>query len=520
MRDFYRSYTDALNQQFARPFDEAYRTGNKRRRAKLLPYIANIYRRWYYSTLVENTYLTPANIFESINRAHGKTPDESPSVRLRTPVNFTGFTFDTHPYTLGKHPVVEDFRKFITLCQPDIELTEDDYPQVDFALEIAKQLHIWDTHYVTFLLDVAVAMGLIKKIPSIYANRAQVTNEERLNIPDSELFDKIVAASVTFAANSLSAIAPLSTPLYDEAYIRKILQEPEETEAIFQMMYDCMGVELEELAEFDPFEEDFDGLEMSVITGTYLLGITLDRFFFAPFGHYLKLIRPVYSLPFDFESEIYLFLESTQEEDQAHTAFFAPCSQYFLTEIGLSYFGVEPSPENHIDIEINLPFGKIEPLFNEYGFEVRKITSIPDFTPPGLLEFCEMYSLKVRYTPDPRLWLNIDVFAHTTLHRLFQELSMYFPVNPQSEYTFFTDTTENPFTSYASPNQSRRAKKATDATFGELGLQEKQVLVLSVKGYAKWTLEIRKIVENGGRQGYQPDVSRLGKALQDFIEWD
>ena len=519
MRDFYRSYTDALNQQFVRPFDEAYRTGSKRRRAKLLPYISNIYRRWYYSTLIENTFFTPANIFESINRAHGKNPDESPSVRLRTPVHFTGFSFETHSYTLEKHPVVEDFRKFIALCQPDIELTEEDYPQMDFALELAKQLHIWDTHYVTYLLDVAVAMGLVKKIPSIHANRAQVVNEDRLNISDAELFDKIVASTITFASNSLSALAP-APALYDEQYIRKILKEPEETEVIFQMMYDSMGVELDDLAEMDPFDEEFDGLEMAVISGTYLLGITLDRFFFAPFGYYLKLIRPVYPLPFDFESELYLFLESTHEEDRVHTAFFAPCSQYFLTELGLSYFEVKPSPENHLDIEIDLPFGKIEPLFHEDGFEVRKVKHIPDFSPPGLLEPCNMYSLKIKYMPDTRLWLNIDVFEHTTLHRLFQEMSMFFAVNPHSDYTFFTDITENPFTSYASPNQSRRAKKATDATLGSLDLKEKQVLVLSIRGLAKWSLEVKKITIEGGRQGYQPDVTRLGKALQDYIDWD
>ena len=65
-QESFDKYTDAINQIFARRFDEVYKTAHSRNRTKVLPFISNIYRRWLYSAWAENSYLTPANLHEAL----------------------------------------------------------------------------------------------------------------------------------------------------------------------------------------------------------------------------------------------------------------------------------------------------------------------------------------------------------------------------------------------------------------------------------------------------------------------
>ena len=522
MDGMYEEYVTQINKRFVGIFDSIYKKSDKYQRAKLLPCLANIYRRWYYSSLVENTYLTPANIVEALNWQYNRQPNFYPVVNTRTPVNYTGLSFSYQEYDRNNHPIVSDFRKIIDFCKPDIDLTESDKMPEELAYEAAKNLHMNDPCYAMYLLDLAVEMGFLVKIPSIHANRAQLVPgiEKHLAIPDEDLFDKIVNTTLRYASRSLSELIPIPTPLFDEEYLINILKEPVETDAIFQRLYDTIGVDIEDLIGLDIFEE-LDMLDMAVISGTYLLGIIIDKFFLTPFGHYLKLIRPIYMLPFDFKNEIEIYLDSYIEEDELGIAFYAPCSCYHLTKMGLEYFNVRPNPNNYLDIEHKLSFSDVAVLFEKVpkNLNLEAVTKIFD------RETC-IYTLKVRYQEDPRLWLNIDASDITSLHRLYLELAYYFDLDKQGEYTLFSDITENPFTAYSSPNQQRRPRKTSDTTLGALALEEKQTMILSVsqprpggsKRKEKWMLEVTKIHQGKPGQTY-PAVTRLGKAMQDYFEW-
>ena len=524
MKDHYKYYAELINQQFSGIFDARYKSGDKYQQAKLLPCLANIYRRWYYSSLVENTYLTPANLFESLNRQAGCAPDISPNVHMNSTTNYTGLTYSYQNYNRSGHPVVKDFRTIIDFCRPDIDLTPEDQMPEELAVKAAKDLHMNDPSYAMYLLSLALEMGLLVKIPSIYVNHAQLVKdiEERMTFSDEEMFDKIVQYTLKFASKSLSEIVPVPVPLFDEEYLVSILKEPVETDAIFQRLYDTMGVDIEDLMGLEMFEE-IEMLDMAVISGTYLLGIVLDKFFLTPFGHYLKLIRPIYMLPFDFENEITIFLDSYIDEDELGIAFYAPCSHYYLTDLGLNYFKINPNLTNYLDIENKLKFSQVATLFENN--KIKDIRQVQALSAVFERESC-IYSLKVKYLSEPKLWLNIDVSDITNLHRLYLELAYYFDLDKNGEYTFFPDTTENPFLAYASPNQARRAKKSSDTTLGSLKLEEKQQMILAVsyprvggsKHKEKWTLEVIKIHEGKAGQTY-PAVTRLGKALKGYFEW-
>ena len=530
LNDQYGKYADFINQKFSNMFDSTIKSGGKPERVKLLYALANIYRRWYYSSLLENTYITPANLFEALAREYGHPSDLTPIVTTRTPVNYTGLTYSYQQYNKSQHPVVADLRTFVDLCRPNIVLGELDQMSEETAFEISKHLHMNDPCYAMYLLSISLELGLLVKIPSIHANHAQPIRgiEKHLSIPDKVMFDKIVKCTITYASRSLSELIPLPVPLFDQEYLVGILKEPIETDAIFQRLYDTIGVDIEDLIGLDIFEE-MDMLDMAVISGTYLLGIVLDKFFLTPFGHYLKLIRPVYMLPFDFENEISIFLDAHIEDDDLGIAFYAPCSCYYLTEMGLEYFDMYPTPDNYLDIANKLKFASIAAFFTPEGYgpgvSALKQSDIQAISKALDRETC-IYSIKVKYQTDPRLWLNIDVSDINSLHRLYLELAYYFDLDKNAEYTFFPDDTENPFIAYASPNQIRRSKKTSDTTVGSLTLDEKQTMVLTVsyprmggiKHKEKWTLEVVKVHTGKTGQTY-PAVTRLGKALREYFEW-
>ncbi|MCL2398659.1 MAG: hypothetical protein FWC91_02805 [Defluviitaleaceae bacterium] len=529
----YNKYSRAINQQFSEPFNDVYKSSNKNKRTKLLPCLPNIYRRWYYSALIEDTSFSPANLFESLNRLCGQPPDLSPNIRICESSKYPDLSFEFESYNTSSHPVVADFRTIIEYCQPDIDLTEADAMPEEAAFDVAKKLHMQDQSYAAYLLALAMEMDFFVKIPSIHVNRAQLISgiEKRINLPDEEMFDKIVQAALRYASRSLNELVPLPQLIFDEEYLINILKNPAETDAIFQRLYDTIGVDIDDLVGMDIFDE-LDVFDMAIISGTYLLGILLDKYFLTPFGHYLKLIRPIYMIPFNLENEINSYLRGNTDEDELGIAFYAPCSRYYLTNTGLNYFNVEPTPSNYMDIENKLPFAKLTILFDNMNDKSTTKSSGRSKTVnfqtinASLERDCFVYSLKIKYLPDPRLWLNMEASDTTTIHRVYTEMSYYFDLDRNGEYTFFPDNTENPFLAYVSPKQAKRSKKTNETTLGSLTLQEKHTMILSVnyprmsgaKHKAKWLIEVTKIRKGKEGPNY-PIVTRLGKALREFFEW-
>lgn len=525
MSDTYRDYINAVLAIFEKNFTQAYRQSSAQRRARLLPYVTAIYRRWQYAALVEDTLLTPANLTESINRAFDQPPGLSPVLRLRSDQRYSGFETELFEYSMEQHPAVSDLKRLIAYCQPDLELDEEDNFSEAQASELAGELSLRDPLYASYLLGAAFRMGLITKIPSIYANRAQVAKDadERLTAPNEAILCEIVEATIQLSAFSLNDLIALPEPVFGESFIRSILKKPMETDDIFQRVYDMMGITLEDMFEQD-FEndiDDMDGMDAAFLSSTFMLGVFIDRFFFTPLGHYLKLIRPIYVLPFDFENEIKYFLESSMEPDELFVSFFAPCSKYYLTELGLQYFKVAPSPRVFVDVKTQLPFDLLK---KQFFHKKSVLDAMPaharraeDDAPPGGM----VYTLKIK--SDPAYWINLEMPAEATLHRLYLEAASFFGLNCNMDYSFFHDETENPFAEYVSPKKARRAKKTADIPLESLDFEHKRKLLLTCRNQnsggsksssvARLSLELMQVKPREAGRSY-PALARMSKALK------
>ena len=519
--NYHELYTQALCEKFTVGFTKIYKTAEKHQRDNLLSNVSNIFRRWYHSALIEDTYLSPANLMEALNRRHGAPPAQTPVPRLCEGPHFAGVNFALQDYSLANHPAVADFRIFIDCLRPDVSLTEEDHLPPEMAQTILAKLHLQDPAYLDYFMALAVGMNILDKMPSIHTNRAYVTKDADalLALSDIALFSELVEAGLYMATFAIEDTIPLPENFFDEAYLHAILENPTETDMIFQAMYHSMGVDLNDLQR-DKLHE----LDMPIISSTYMLGTVLDRFFFTPFGYYFKLIRPIYVLPFDFETEMGFFLDLALNEDEAHDTFYAPCTYYFLTDLGLAYFQKPPASKAHLDLGPSFPFEQVALLFftdMHLAHPGHEKPTVPD---------SHVYTLKIKAIADPRLWVNLEIPAQYTLHELCKELAVFFNIDPNDTYQVYTGEEENPFTAYASPNQAKRPKQATETSLCTLKLEKGQVLTLetattlrneqrNAKWRQKWRIEVLKVDYMHARYAY-PRVARMGKAVQESLEWE
>jgi len=526
---------------------EAYRKANPKRRRRILPYLQAIHRRWYHATLIENTPFSPANLMESLCRYFGLEPDSYIMPELRTKAKVTGVDLIVKSYALENHPVVDDMRKLIEYCSPQVDLAEEGCFTDVQALELADTLSIVDPHYASYLLEVALWMKLLTKMPSLYVHRLQIskTYQDTIDLSNEALLRKIVDATISLAAFGLRTSIPMPEHIFSETFVRNLLTQPMETDDIFANVFELMGYDLNDLLEISnmpisdghPFDLEDLGIDMELLSGTFVMGIVLDRFFFTPFGHFLRLIRPMYVIPFDFASEISDYTNVCDDPEEAFVAFFAPCSSYTLTDLGLEIIEVEPSSENYCDIADIIPFETMmDSVFSSPNAMAIFVEMARYLSPLAGSLPKNIYTFRIRLDEDPSAWIHLQISDTATLQELYEEIAHVFELEPSDDYSFFHDKTENRFAEYASPQKIKSSKskkvstkKTPDITLEELDFNHMghMVLVSYSQGipFGKVPLSIRFNLERLNEKPPElkyiyPRVSRTSAVMRYSLSQD
>ncbi|MCL1883965.1 MAG: hypothetical protein FWF81_09480 [Defluviitaleaceae bacterium] len=490
MNESYDKYTKILHTLFEEDFMASYRDANTKKRRKLLPYLQAIHRRWYYATLAEHTPFSPANLFECISAYYGEETDKYPIATLRTPSKVTGIDMKVLSYKIESHPVVADFRLLMNYCTPHIDLYEDNCFTDEDALKVAKILSIPDPHYASYLLELAVFTKMFTKMPSLYVQRMKPSkkSEEILSLSDEELLHSIINATISLAAFGLSTSMPMPEHIFTESFVRSLLNNPTETDEIFARVFDVMGLEIEDLMEIGNEEimdaMDAFGIDMELLSSTFVMGIVLDRFFFTPFGHFLRIIRPLYALPFAFSDELGDYVSVCEDPEEAFVAFFAPCSSYTLTDLGLNILNIEKNEQNYFDAG-ELQFENMKNSIFLDSQTMRTFIEMAKHLSP--LAFSgeipgEIYTFRVRLESDTSVWLHLQVPDNFSLQNLYDEITEYFGIKNNGYFSFFHDKTENRFAEYPSAKRVAKTKNpkppADESYLSELDFDHMNHLIL------------------------------------------
>jgi len=439
---------------------ETYRASNPRKRRNALPYLQAIYRRWYYSALVEDTPLSPANIMESTVRYFKQPNTTYPVAHMRGKSKFVGVNVELIEYSLDKHPIVKDMALLLEYCTPNIDLGAGDVFYTANALELGGKLSLNDPHYAAYLLEVAIRMKLLTKMPSVGVNLFKPTP----NTPkktDRETLDDIVEATINIASRGLQDLVMLPESFFTPGFIRGLLTTPMETDDIFTRVYDVLGYDLNDLVDITmDLDNDLDGLEVDLLAGTFMTGVLLDKFFFTPFGHFLKLIRPLYVLPFEFEGEITDYIDTSDDPEESIIAFFAPCSSYTLTDMGIEFLNLDKTDENYLDPSEIVPFEQMKDTvlsstdaLQAFAIMAKHLAPLHGEGPPP----DEIYTFCVTLKKDPAIWANLQMPKDATLHDMYIEIMDMLELKDNDNYSFYHGKEENRFAEFTGPRRTKRS---------------------------------------------------------------
>ena len=537
----YLNYVKTLHSHFENGFMEIYRDLNKSTRRKILPHLHSVYRRWYYSTMVEGTPFSPANFMGSICEYFEQEAEIYPYPKLRTPSKVMGIDVFVTEFTSESHPIAADITTVMEFSQPIIDIHGDDCLTTVQAAELATMLSLKDPHYAAFLFEIAVRMELLQKVPALYVNRLQVSEkwDDVGKLTNRELLKQILSAAIEFAAYGINKSCPLPKPVFTPTFLRNLLANPLTIEDVVFSAFKQNGINMAEVLSHNMIEAGMDEMDeedetANLVHSSYLLGLALDRYFLTPLGHFLRVARPMYIFPLAFDDEIYGYMDLSDDPVGNFYAFCAPAATFKLTKLGLDLLEVAPTPENSF-VPNSLPF---EPLKDSVFLSSEALESFIDMAGqllPAMLESImrgQIFTLRVRLVSKPSLWAHIQISENSSLHEFFLEISQLFDLKPTFEYSFFHDKTENFFAEYPSEKRAARSKKPrknTDTLLAEINFSHMKHMVLAAYNQSvpftqeppvvRFEIEFLNVREPDFDEDY-PRVSRLSKAMSNSLKSD
>ncbi len=423
---------------FIEKYQVAYSNINFRGKKYLLKYVNSFLRRWVFTTLVESLELSPANIiFEGNNNRMCL-----PVVKNRSKSKIGFMDVSYIDYSIENSPVVNDIRKIYEFAENGIKADDDEFINGEFYKKYSSEFEIDDPEYLSYIIYIAVRLGILNVMPSIGITMICRGNDSILNFDNKKLFDIIIKEAMCIAAEKLDEYSISDEPLTCDD-ISMWLKNENDIDLIFEKYFNNEP-EIEDL-----LIDDDDNFNFWNSFG-FETGITFDKWFLTPFGFYFGIIMPEYTTEYSLFYEMDMFLGVLKYSRNTGIAptvmLYSPCTCYWLTNVGCEYFNRDCefkskyifrsySPEDFVNmlIEGNLFYRKAEIKYNYY----------PPFN---------VYNLRITLTLQKSVWFDVEVSEYFSLDELgkFILYSLLGYNIEAKKYKFYIEP-ENPFTEYTYP---------------------------------------------------------------------
>ncbi|MCL2406410.1 MAG: hypothetical protein FWC95_00630 [Defluviitaleaceae bacterium] len=428
-----------------------------------------IFRRWYFSTFLENTVLTPANLILSLNREFGLPEHRTlrlVSYKYNVENGENGgksfaADFKNVGFGIDDHPLISDMRHFMHSVDPA------------FDAETPEKWHLPDLslgglEYRLFLHNILSHLKLVVPMPSLSGQVNMVVSEwERFfDVPNVVVLEKVINAVLDECVSAISEFLPIS-----KVYKQKLtsyLKNPVPTDQIFAEVFSDTGVDImsfmaDSSKSMDMgFGKDEDGdmdmeMRMGLMSGAYFFGIILDRKFITPLAYYCRVIHPLYIIPYNVSEEIdgiISFLEAYSKNpdnftdaadlcDEMSMHVFAPCTAYTFTDIGIEVLNVM----HRDDMGVLLPESQsIKPVLAELP---AFLANMPKEERKKDDVVVDALVLKVN-EQGVSAWQELFVEADTTLSDLYAAFCFMYDVIPGEDFCFYKGDDIVPFQTFSS----------------------------------------------------------------------
>ncbi len=477
---------------FTEKFSKAYSEIKRQGKTKVLEHFYSIYRKWYYSAFFDENILSPAHIVYRINTDKNDGNYFVPVVKVKSKNRFNGFDVKILNYTIDNHPIVDDLKVFAD----SIEVVNIDSNGIVIDENIEKVLEsisVDDKFYLEYLLYLGTNLKIFKKMPSIYSEVYSMGKEYPGFFDDndkSQCLRKIFDAAVKLSCDRINEFFPDEQRFFYPEYIEKLIKEPIYVEEIFKEIYGLVGVDIEDIWQY---EEEYENGEIgefadAVLSSAYFLRILIDKWLIIPFGDYFKFIMPIYFYTYDFNEKLNGIIDESKVCGfEFSSSIYYPCSKYRDTPLACDYFGIEREPDEYDRIFKKYPIGMIIDTII-LGTQDKSLTEMSN----DFQENSEIYEMKVKFEDTKEFWKVIEIDSNTNLNIFHFEICKAMNLYPFGEYSFFTDEDRNPFSEYTPKAKGRRTDKRTETTkLCDLNLKPKQKIIYrnSLKPNIEFTAE-------------------------------
>jgi hypothetical protein len=355
---------------FRDDFLNNYKLITSRRKKPVRTAMPYCYRMWYYSTLMADSPLSPANFINlQVQKDFGEetmiVPIALPKYRNKALI---GFDFNYQPFSIDNHPLLRDLQLFLERCDPDIGVDELGLLLGEERETLLPEMCFKETFYITFLTNISYELGLLKKMPSIGIYRAspsirniktffKKSNEEQLRT--------IVAAVIEIASKQICKTFIHQKMFFSASALRSLFKDGCSLNDYMKDIFHKFGLDGEITDMHDHLsedDEDFDEMELpkEVLMALALrmeLGFLIDAYLTAPLGYYLQLIQPIYTELYEFDTYFNQIIELNTSQVPLIKLYFIMPNSYDITPLGkLILLNGDPAKHSYQKLSENTDF--------------------------------------------------------------------------------------------------------------------------------------------------------------------
>ncbi len=452
---------DKINLYFLVSFEYVYNDIKIKGKTNLLKYVSAFFRKWYYSTLIEDTVITPCYIAEY----GADTNDLYPVLKNNSVKRIGSMDIYNLKFSIENHPICNDFKAVVRAFRKGIALNDE--LQMEFE-DIKKigDITSFDIEYIDYLTMIGIDLGYIEKMPSVSVSMfCSSKKADTLEYEDNEkLLYEMAGAAIKISSTYLSD--DFMGERYDVTMdmIKNWLVNPIPVDKIFEDAYGEIALEISETMT----AEDMDDMERAITAKAYARGVVIDKWFLTPFSYYFRFINTTYMYEYSFEEELNYFVNVLHTGDDYYvdaiinSAIYSPCTIYKLSRLGAEFFGVEADNETPYIFK------------NMSGDEVLDAALLGDEKErQNILALYEpefnVYDLKIVDMENPDCSFNFVVRENMTLDLLHNYITNIFrtPVILCQGYRFYK-LPESPFTEYTPEFMHQRGPNTESTSVGDL----------------------------------------------------
>jgi len=459
-----------LLKEFTTEYCSLRETLDESEKKHLLYFSSQIFSKWYFSTLINDTFLSPANIVSKIMEQ--ENDNSYYTVGISHAQSENAFDFTLFQDSAENSTFINDLKTLCLNCRPYGKLYPKKQEWYNIANELRNRMAFDDPYYLNYLLDMACHLDLLKTMPSIGTVVYQY-NEEKGNaffsLPVYESMKHVFEAALVIFRKNIMDELMLPPEAISVKEIKLLLNENHVSDDIIACILGNIDISFEEATE-SAMKENLDEDDEALVASVVFLSGALGKWLFTPLGTYMKILKPLHCVSLNLNTELDYIRPFMHLDFDLTCELFSCCNYYSFTPFGKLV--VNPPEDNYSEEMENIHFDteKIHEILDASNY----YRSVQDKALEIFRKYSEIYRFKVSFKKDESMWKIIEVDTRSTLAQLSKAIDSFFGIFDNEDYIFNIEGKQ-----YVARSNKRSFAKADDAVLAELNIENTAAILYS-----------------------------------------